>query len=202
LQVYSTVTHDPVAISVPVELPRLTLTLSPARLQGWGLETSELLIAAADGATAARATVLLAATQGEINPNQVTLDNNGQARAQLRSASIGTATINASWAPFAQASQSVDYEWPLRFLLAAGVGGVVGGVVRRGAKRGASWPRIGLELLVSVSTGLIVLALFVLGVNVLGFALPARGGEVLVFVVSALGAFLGSQLLKPKAAGN
>ena len=202
LQVFSTVTHDPVSLRVSVERPTLTLTLSPARLQGWGLETGEVLIAAADGASAAKATVLLAATLGELDPKQVTLDDNGQARAQLRSSSIGTATINASWAPFSQASQSVDFDWPLRFVAAALLGGLAGGVVRRGVKRGARWQRIALELMVAVLTGLIVFALFVLGVNVTGFSLPARGGEVLVFVVCALGAFLGSQLLAPKAAGG
>ena len=202
LQVYSTVTHDPVSLRVSVERPTLTLTLSPARLQGWGLETGEVLIAAADGASAARATVLLAATLGELDPKQVTLDDNGQARAQLRSSSIGTATIHASWAPFSQASQSVDFDWPLRFVAAALLGGLAGGAVRRGVKRIARWQRIGLELMVAVLTGLIVLALFVLGVNVTGFSLPARGGEVLVFVVCALGAFLGSQLLAPKAGGG
>jgi len=200
--VYSSVTRQPVSVSVPVERPRLTLTLSPARLQGWGLETGEVLIAAADGAAAAKATVVLSATLGELDPKQLTLDDNGQAHALLRSTSIGSATLNAASPPFAPAALSVVYEWPLRFLLAAGIGGLVGGIVRCGVKRGVAWRRVGLELLVSLLTGLIVFALFVLGVNVIGFALPARGGEVLAFVVSALGAFLGSQLLTPKPASH
>jgi tetrahydromethanopterin S-methyltransferase subunit C len=54
----------------------------------------------------------------------------------------------------------------------------------------------------SVSTGptcgAIVFALYALGVNVIGFELPRLAGEVLVFVVSALGALGGVGLLTPK----
>ena len=48
-----------------------------------------------------------------------------------------------------------------------------------------------------MTCGFLVLGLYVLGVNVVGFHLPARAGEVLVFVVAALGALGGVGLLKP-----
>jgi len=53
------------------------------------------------------------------------------------------------------------------------------------------------RLAAAVTCGFLVLGLYVLGVNVVGFDLPARAGEVLVFVVAALGALGGVGLLKP-----
>ena len=45
--------------------------------------------------------------------------------------------------------------------------------------------------------GAVVFGLYALGVNLTGFRLPAQAGEVLVFVVSAVGAFIGTRLLTP-----
>jgi hypothetical protein len=51
----------------------------------------------------------------------------------------------------------------------------------------------------AVICGAIVFALYALGANVIGFKLPGRAGELVVFVVAALGALGGVGLLKMPA---
>lgn len=82
--------------------------------------------------------------------------------------------------------------------MASVIGGLGGGLLKRGMKRSGSSKRLLLELLLSVLTGAIVFGLFALGVNTVGFNLPHNGGEVLVAVVAALGAFVGTRLFEAK----
>ncbi|MFL6197429.1 MAG: hypothetical protein ACJ75H_24800 [Thermoanaerobaculia bacterium] len=63
---------------------------------------------------------------------------------------------------------------------------------RKGAPWGLLLARLGLGLI----CGAIVFALYALGVNLTGFNLPGRAGELVVFVVAALGALGGVGLLK------
>ena len=71
----------------------------------------------------------------------------------------------------------------------------VGGALRRGIKTGGNAKTIAMEFVLAVLAGALVFGLFVLGVNVTGFSLPERGGEVLVAVVAAIGGLFGTKLL-------
>lgn len=195
LQVVSNMSPDPVPLSLPVQRANLMLK-GKQNLQGWGLESAEVTVSASDGSASKGQVVLLEAPVGNLSPEQLQLDSNGTAHASLRSESIGSAMLTASSNRLAPASETFNFEFPLRFLLAAIVGGVVGGLLRRGMA-GAGRPLF-LELLLSVLAGAVGFGLFTLGVNLTGFQLPRNGGEVLVAVVAALFAVGGTAMLLPK----
>jgi hypothetical protein len=185
-------------LSMPVSRPRLEVSASPVRIQGWGLQKTNILVQATNLAGGGLS-VQIASTLGELDSNTLQLDESGMGMASLRSTSTGTARIVLSGSPFESAATDVQFVFPMRYILAALIGGLAGGLLRLGGRR-RSIKRIALDLLTAVVAGTIVFGLFVLGVNVTGFALPAQAGEVLVFVVTALGAFGGTKLFSPKAA--
>ena len=86
----------------------------------------------------------------------------------------------------------IFYEWPVRFLAASLLGGLLGSAVaalaarRRG--RVASRPAYGLG---GLTTGLLVAVAFAVGLNLTGLEILTQYGEAVVFVVAALGAILG-----------
>ncbi len=182
-----------VILEMPVEKPLLRVSPSPERIQGWGLQKAKILVQATNLSGGGELSVQVSSTLGQLDSNNVLIDDDAMAVVSLRSASTGTATVTVSGAPFDSASTQVQFVFPLPYILAALVGGVAGGLLRLGGGR-RTGRRIALDLLIAVVCGAIVFGLFVLGVNVTGFALPAQAGEVLVFVVTALGAFGGTRL--------
>ena len=198
---FSHLPGDPVALQLGVDRPRLELAVAPAALQGWGLETAIVSVTASDGALSEGREVTLTPTGGTLEKTIVTLGPKGSAITEWRSASTGDYTITTAGAPFQESKATATFERPWRFGIAALIGGLVGSILRHAFTRAPS-RRLASAIVIGVLSGLIVLGLFVLGVNVTGFNLPTRGGEVLVFVVSAIGALLGAKVLMPKVGGN
>ena len=195
IMVRSSVNPDGARLTLPVVRPALEIVVTPARIQGFGLEAADILLRSGAPQITRGARVQLASDSGRIEPLVVELDEHGTGSARLRSASIGAAIITASGAPFAgRAERRVEFVAPWSFVISAALGGLAGGIVRKGTRWRASVGRTALELLVAVLTGAIVFGLFALGVNLTGFELPRNGGEILVFVVAALGAFVGAGL--------
>ena len=197
LRVFST-GMEPVVVAVPVERARLQLAAKP-QLQGWGLESTEVIVSASDGpGSKGQEVVLHPPALGTLSPTTLRLLENGRNTATLRSESTGTVTLTASSSALgAPEPLKIEYQFPARFLLSGLIGGLVGGFLRKGVKRTGT-RRLVIDLALGVLTGAVVLGLFVLGVNVTGFPLPSAGGEALVFVVAAVGAYIGTQLLQPK----
>jgi hypothetical protein len=196
LQVFSNLSTKPVVLSLPVERARLFLR-AKKNLQGWGLESADVTVSASDGPASKGQVVVLEAPLGNLTPEQVRLGDDGTAIASLRSESIGVVDVTASSARLSPAKERFNFEFPLRFLLSAVVGGIAGGLLRRGLKRGGLKSLLS-DLLLGVVAGALIFGLYALGVNVTGFQLPRSGGELLVAVVAALGAFGGTRLLEPK----
>lgn len=186
-----------VELEVPVVRPTLSVTVSPDPIQGWGLQKGTVLVQVSN-ITGGGLTLQVANTLGELASNSLLVDSNGFGEIELRSASTGTSTITVSGGPFEAATASVRFVFPLAFLLAALIGGFAGGLLRV-ARRRRNFKRMALEMVVAIATGAIVFGLFVLGVNVTGIPLPAQAGEVLVFVVAALGAYGGTRLLSSQS---
>lgn len=196
LQVLSNVSAEPVKLTLPVRRAQLELR-AKTRLQGWGLETAEVAVGASDGEASKGSRVVLSAPLGNLSPQQVVLGEDGSAQTMLRSESIGRVQLTATAASLEPGQLTIDFDFPARFLLGGVGGGLVGGLLRIGMNRTGSFGRLAWKLLLGVLTGTLVFGLFALGVNVVGFPLPRGGGEVLVAVVSALGAFLGTGVLAP-----
>ncbi|HEV8241694.1 MAG TPA: hypothetical protein VGS57_20185 [Thermoanaerobaculia bacterium] len=194
--VTSSVTPEGVTFKVPVT-PALFVDVTPRRILGWGLELADVELNARALPAGGNRQVQLVADSGTVEPRRLTLDAGGTGEATLRSASIGKSSVTVSGPTFAAATVPIEFVFPTWFLLAGLVGGVAGGSLRIGLPRPGRLGRFLARLGAAVTCGFLVLGLYVLGVNVVGFKLPARAGEVLVFVVAALGALGGVGLLKP-----
>ena len=198
---FSQLRGDPVALQLDVDRPRLKLSVAPPAFQGLGLEKATVTVSASDVEQSAGREVTLTPTGGALKDTTLTLGPRGSARTEWRSSSIGHFSISADGGEFSAAEAGADFEPPWRFGIAALIGGLAGGILRNAFKRRGA-RRFALEMVIAVVTGAVVFGLFVLGVNVTGFTLPASGGEILVFVVSAIGALLGTAVLTPKSIGN
>ena len=174
--------------------PSLAITVTPSSIQGWGLETADVLVSAQGFETAKNNRLQLSTTLGRLSANQAALDQGGMAQVSVRSESVGSGTISVSGAGLDGSSTTIGYIFPWRFLGAALIGGVVGGLLRK-RSRSSSPTALFKSLGIAVLSAAVVVALYVLGINLVGFALPNHGGEVLVFVVAALGALYGTKLL-------
>jgi hypothetical protein len=140
--------------------------------------------------------VVMAAPETE---SAATASAAGTGATSIRSVSTGKAVITASGPAFTEASAQVEFLFPTRFLAAGILGGLAGGALRLGVPRRGAGRRVLAKLGLSVICGAIVFALYALGANVIGFKLPGRAGELVVFVVAALGALGGVGLLKTPA---
>lgn len=198
LQVVSNVTPEGVKLTLPVQ-PALFVRVTPQRIQGWGLETADVLVQSrALASTASREVQLSTEGGGIVEPTELTLSAAGTGKASIRSVSTGNAVVTVSGPAFPdEASAPIEFVFPTRFLIAALFGGLAGGLLRMGVpRRGARWGLLLAKLGLGVICGAIVFALYALGVNLIGFNLPGRAGELVVFVVAALGALGGVGLLK------
>jgi hypothetical protein len=136
---------------------------------------------------------------GSFEPAQVTLNDQGAAVVTLRSVSVGTATLRATSPPLGAASATVRFVWPIATLVASVLGGLAGAMLKR-LQRGPIRSRRALVpvLAAGLLSGIVVIALYAVGVNVLPIQPAAAAGEVLIFAVAAVGGFLGLQI-KPDA---
>jgi hypothetical protein len=195
LTVRSTVNPEGAQLTMKVVRPEVEVRINPTLIQGFGLETADIVVSSKAPQVTRGLRIQLASDGGRVEPLTVVLDDSGIATARIRSAAVGRATVRAEGPVIASGAQgSVGFQTPWRFIGSALLGGLAGGVIRKGAQWRAGRRRLTLELLVAVLTGAVVFGLFALGVNVVGFNLPSQGGEVLVFVVSALGAFMGTRI--------
>jgi hypothetical protein len=179
----------------------LGVTVTPPRIQGWGLETADVLVSAQAADAARDNTIQLSSTMGRLSATEAALDKGGNAKVSIRSESVGTGKVSVRGGGLDGGSVDVEYVFPWRFLGAALVGGIVGGLLRK-RSRSRSTGAFAKSMGIAVLSAAVVVALYVLGINLVGFALPAHGGEVLVFVVAALGALYGTKLLAPDGASR
>jgi hypothetical protein len=178
----------------------LALTVSPARIQGLGLETARVVVQARGLPATGGLAVALSADQGSLETSELALGTTGLASTTIRSVTTGVATLRAEAAGVAPADAQVRFVFPWLFLAAALVGGAVGALVRWARTEQAARRSLWLVLLVRGGlTGLVVACAYSVGINLLGFEPAARAGEALVFVLSALGAWFGLPRRAPAA---
>jgi hypothetical protein len=200
LTVRSTVNPEGAQLTMKVVRPEVEVRVNPPLIQGLGLETADIVVSSKAPQVTRGLRIQLASDGGRVEPLTVVLDDSGIATARIRSAAVGRATVRAEGPVIASGAQaSVAFQTPWRFIGSALIGGLAGGVLRKGAQWRTGRRRLVMEMLVAVLTGAVVFSLFALGVNLLGINLPSQGGEVLVFVVSALGAFIGTRLFAAAA---
>jgi len=190
-------------VRVPVERPRLVLDASPRQIQGLGLQVSDIVVQAEGLVSYGSTAVRLSADRGSLDSLVISLNQQGIGRSYIRSVGLGEARIRAASPSFQGASTSVVFLFPIGYILAALVGGLIGSAIRecyapRNRKsRGADFaPALAVGLLV----GVLVAVAWAVGVNVLAVSPAARAGEAAVFVMAALGALAGHKVLPVGAA--
>lgn len=185
------------AVTLPVR-PTLLVRPERAEIQGYGLETTRVHIAAFGLANPqGRVVQLAAAPSAFFEPSKVTLTDQGTAEALLRSDGAGRVTVTASAAGLDPGSTTVDFAPPGRTLIAGLAGGLLGGFLRLvpALRRGLRMSRLILGLGAAVATGLLVFILYIVGVNVLPVEPKVTVGTAFVLAVAALGAWFGTGLL-------
>ena len=129
-----------------------------------------------------------------VDPTDVRLDDQGVGTTTVRSVSFGTALIRAASPPLTAATTPIEFSWPIAFLLASVLGGVAGATLARFQRSGSRKKGLQAVLIRGVLTGLIVVALYAIGVNVLPVQPAATAGEVLAFALAAVGGFIGFKI--------
>jgi hypothetical protein len=177
-------------------LPRLVLQPDRSRILGLGLDEAIIAITRVEpdgrNSPVARDTPVTVTVEGRarVDPTPLLLaSDNATTRLILRSSGLGTITIRAS-ADGVGGATTMRQTFPVLPLIAACIGGALGGFARRyvkGARRKANGRRI-IEGIV-VSTVLFVAG--VLGVGYLNLPQSIVGTEAGAFLTGALAGFLG-----------
>jgi hypothetical protein len=188
VRVFSEVSQDPIEIDLPLE-PALTIEAGSTAIDGLGIGTTQVNISLAGVDHPEGRVVTLRTAGGYLDPTLVRLDAQGSGSATLRSDGIGDARITASMPGLEPVDAAVDFRLPWLTFFACLAGGLVGGVIRaRG--RGRTLP-----MLVAALCGILVFAIYAVGIKVLPFTPSVSVGALLAFAISGLGGFGGSSLL-------
>ena len=190
-------TLTPITTWLAVHRTVLAVEPATARIVGFGLGRTELHISLPAAAGPARRAVVLGARRGTPDPSVVSLAGGETGRSAIRSSGVGRDTVTATSGPLRSAPLELVYGWPLLFLAAALLGGIVGSVMDCEAIRRRGTPASRRAFVVSgVAAGIFAAVAMVIGLNVTGVDLPETSGEAVVFVVAALGTVLGLRGLR------
>jgi len=182
---------------VPVSLvrPDVTVVASSSRILGFGLEAVDVTIQVSGLPNPNGQPVTLQSSLGKFEPGgPVLLDARGFGATKLRSAWVGTAQVTTAAAGLANSQATVTFEWPLKFLLAAAIGGALGRTVRRAAARrgnGRKWRGWGTDLILGPVAGVLATVAWTVGVNLVPALPTAVSGDALYLTLGALGGLVG-----------
>jgi hypothetical protein len=183
-------TSERAMVSLPIIRPRLSVLPGRSRIQGLGLETAVISVRAVGLMNPEGRIVTVTSDVASVDPVEVRLDQQGVGTTSVRSVSVGEASINAVSPPLAPAKETIHFSWPIAYFLASVVGGLAGASLAWAQKKGKK-KKFQTVLIRGTLTGIIVVALYAVGVNVLPIQPTATAGEVLAFAVAAVGGFVG-----------
>jgi hypothetical protein len=176
-------------LNVPVHRPRATIDVNPTTIQGFGLESAQVNVRTEGLPNPNGRSVRLRTSSGRLEPATLTLNENGVAHAELRSAGFGPVSVEVSVFQLTPDRSEVEFAWPWRFLGFALLGGVLGSAIQW-LRAPSGRKRVNLKpSLAGVLTGLLAAAASAVGINLLSIDLPSLGGESLALVIAALGAW-------------
>lgn len=195
LRVVSNFSREGIAVPIPVE-PTLVVSVDGGELRAFGMQTTVVTVTAV-GEPAAGRPVNFSAPGAFLENVDETFNDQGVARATLRSDKTGRIAVEASAVGYTSGRAAIDVVAPWRTLAFASVGGFVGGFIRLGSKirRGMNVAGFSVALLISVLIGVLVFALYVVGVNVLPVTFGVQVGDLFAFAAAALAGWLGTTVL-------
>lgn len=184
----------------PVKRPELRLVVNPT-LRGLGLGAADVIIQPHETVLRAGESIALQVDRGWLRDNPVTVDEAGQASTVLRSDWIGEVELKlASTDIYRAAPVTIQYTFPVRFLISSVIGAMLGALVyvyrlRRSGDR--SRKRLGFDWLIGALLGLIAPLMAYVGMKLPQWMpLPeAFTGEVVPFLLAFVTAALGTALI-------
>jgi hypothetical protein len=186
-------TSERATVSLPIIRPRLTVIAGRSRIQGFGLETAVITVRAVGLTNPEGRVVTVTSDVASVDPVEVRLDQQGVGTTSVRSVSVGEASVNAVSPPLSPAKETIRFSWPVAYFIASVVGGLAGALLAWAQTKGKK-KKLQTVVIRGVLTGVIVVALYAVGVNVLPVHPTATAGEVLAFALAATGGFVGLKL--------
>jgi len=177
----------PEGYTAPILVDRPSIDVRPAssNIQGLGLEATPVSVTIPTFLRVDTVTVTLWSDRGGLDSGTIRVPPSGTSEIGLRSSGLGHNTVHAQIAGIASGEAPVRYTLPWPFLAAAILGGVAGTILRRRRRKLAL-----ADFVAGVVAGLVSALAYAIGLNLTGFNLNVRFGEVVVLVVAALGAAL------------
>jgi hypothetical protein len=201
LRIASNFSLEGVSVQVPVE-PTLIVDVDGDTLRAFGMQTAKITVSAIGGNTKPQGTVSLSAPRAFLpDPAPPAFDEQGIARATMRTDSPGEIVVTAVAAGYSPGtSLPVKVIWPWPTLVATSAGGFIGGFVRLAGRvrKGMNVGRFIVGLVVSIFVGVIVFALYVVGVKLLPVSFSVEIGDVFAFAAASLAGWLGTGVLPQK----
>jgi hypothetical protein len=185
---------------LPVD-PALELDDAPRNMAGLGIQTKTFPVRIRGATVGDSIPVTLAVDRGSLAHNEVKVGRSGSGMVRLRSAGIGDATIRATSPGMAAVQSTIHFGWPIVFLVAALLGGAIGGIAGKVTRTRESAGGYGGAVLFGLLAGfLVAVAYYALGVNLLkvDVAVPFFD-EAAVFGLALLGGAFGIRLLEKGA---
>ena len=184
---------------LPVQ-PAIDFPGSGQILQGWGVEQIPVTIQLQGASQQQTYPVALEAYDGSVNPTSLTLRGGEPQTVYFRSRGLQGGVLRASNPLLGTAETRFAYRIPFAFLIAALLGGMVGGYFRFSGGDSAQGSA-GRRFLSGLLGGILGAGAYSLGVNLLGDSFPTFPyfSEIVTFVVAALAGGALSYFAKGKA---
>ncbi len=177
-----------VDVPLPVRTLQLRMSVASRTIDAWGLEHTELHLAALQGLDAGDTVdVSLQAAGVRVQPSVVRLTANTGAFAQIRSRSPGAGSITAQGPSYVQSAEaSVQITWPWLFMVFTLIGGLIGAYFRQ-RYFGAQEARKDAvtRVIASALMGALLAFGLAVGINITGIALPGGFVSEVVGLVEA-----------------
>ncbi|MCG8468871.1 MAG: hypothetical protein MJB57_11820 [Gemmatimonadetes bacterium] len=197
LTVRSALNVDGVPVSLPVVRREPRVSVTPAAIQGFGLESATVLIGPVPDGQGVVAG--LAADRGNLDSVEVVLGPEGTATTAIRSSGLGRSVVTIRSLPFQDTDVRIDFVFPTVFLVVTLLGGTVGGLGRwlqqKIRDKGEPIGSIVAYALGGALVGLLVAVLHVVGVNLTGFHFTVTTGQAISFALAGLGGYFGGSIL-------
>jgi len=192
VHVRATFNPEGIDIAVPLAHPAITLAAVSGRVTGWGLGVSVVHVALPLEAGSEARVVRLSAGHATPEPAELTLVGGETRDVRIRSVGIRSDTLVAESPPFRSDQLVLAYVWPIRLVLTAVLGALLGiGLSRVGPKQRRPTEPWGHHLAAGLASGTFVAVAFAVGLNLTGLKIATQYGDAVIVLVAALGAMFG-----------
>lgn len=167
--------------------PAIELTSAKHTAQGLGIEEIPITAKYISEQGGLPITVAVGASRGSISSATIELHPNQAKTVNLRSAGIGSTSVQVQGASVASNTWIGKFRFPFVFLAASLLGGIVGATIRNTNKNTTT-----RKIVIGALIGLVAAAAYyALGINLLGISIHTRLNELAVFALAALAGYAG-----------